>query len=204
MIKSHAGIGNLPQLNFLLWSCRSAQRWCVKQHIVEVHKKLRLYLCPHCQHRAGTRGNLNVHIRAVHFKDRKTAKNTGELLRLATSKTRTLILNYGTAQSEVLASYDRLLYNTFSFLANKKTSSTRQPGTFACNFCGYVTSVEFDLYRHINDEHAVEAASTDAAPAPVRKTVATAKEEEDDALPLDVVTLDEAGLRSGKISIVYE
>ena len=67
-----------------------------------------------------------------------------------------------------------------------------------------MTSVEFDLYRHINEEHAFEAASADAAPAPVRKTVATAKEEEDDALPLDVVTLDEAGLRSGKISIVYE
>ena len=70
---------------------RSAQRWCVKQHIVEVHEKLRLYVCPHCEHRAGSRGNLNVHVRAVHLKDRKiverrarySATFAGEIFRLS-------------------------------------------------------------------------------------------------------------------------
>ena len=103
------------------------------------------------------------------------------------------------------------------FLAGKKKSWAQQPrqqepGTFACNFCGYATSVEFDLYRHIRDEHAIlnlaEAAAPDAAvPAvAIQKTVVTAQEEGDlpPPPPLNIVTLDEAGLRSGKISIVCE
>ena len=104
------------------------------------------------------------------------------------------------------------------FLASKKKSwvqqpRQQQPGTFACNFCGYETSVEFDLYRHIRDEHAIlnlaEAAAPDAAaPAAVaiQKTAVTAQEEDDlpPPPPPNVVTLDEAGLRSGKISIVCE
>ena len=57
----------------------------------EVHEKLRLYVCPHCEHRAGSRGNLNVHVRAVHLKDRKilerrarySATFAGEIFRLS-------------------------------------------------------------------------------------------------------------------------
>jgi len=174
--------------NFMCTLCnfRSAQRWCVKQHIVEVHKKLRLYLCPHCQHRAGSKGNLNLHVRTVHLKDRQ-------------------ILNRQAGYSA-------------KYTASKKKSwvqqpRQQQPGTFACNFCGYETSVEFDLYRHIRDEHAIlnlaEAAAPDAAaPAAVaiQKTAVTAQEEDDlpPPPPPNVVTLDEAGLRSGKISIVCE
>ena len=76
----------------------------------------------------------------------------------------------------------------------------QQPGTFACNFCGYVTSVECDLYRHIKDEHpALNVAEAAAPSAVVQKTILT-----DDLMPPNVVTLDEAGLNSGKISIVLE
>ena len=87
----------------------------------------------------------------------------------------------------------------------------RQPGAFACNFCGYVTSIECDLYRHIKDEHPVLNVAEAAAPATaaaaadtaVQKNILT-EEGVDDLMPPNVVTLDEAGLRSGKISIVYE
>ena len=73
---------------------RSAQRWCVKQHIVQVHRKLRLYVCPHCQHRTASRANLNVHIRRAHLRDREiagqrarySAENAGELSALTNSR----------------------------------------------------------------------------------------------------------------------
>lgn len=69
-----------------------------------------------------------------------------------------------------------------------------------------MTSIECDLYRHIKDEHPVLNVAEAAAPAPaaaVQKNILT-EEGVDDLMPPNVVTLDEAGLRSGKISIVYE
>ncbi|TRY81109.1 hypothetical protein TCAL_07799 [Tigriopus californicus] len=50
---------------------KSAQRWCVKQHIVQVHEKSRLYPCEYCDYKASSRGNLNVHIRGVHERDKR-------------------------------------------------------------------------------------------------------------------------------------
>merc|ERR1712018_287144 len=51
-----------------LCNFRSAQRWSVKQHIIQVHEKLKLYACPQCDHRAASKGNLNVHLKTVHLR----------------------------------------------------------------------------------------------------------------------------------------
>ena len=72
----------------------------------------------------------------------------------------------------------------------------RQPAIYACNSCGYTTEVEGNLYSHIKEKHC----SATAAQKPALTPVPLEKED----LPQNVVTLDEAGFRSGKISIVYE
>ena len=65
--------------------------------------------------------------------------------------------------------------------------------------CGYMTSAELDFYRHIKNEHPINPMF---APD-VQETSAT-MESEGDSMPPNFVTLDEAGLESGMISIVHE
>ena len=71
-----------------------------------------------------------------------------------------------------------------------------QPGPFACTMCGYMTSAELDFYRHIKNEHPMVA--------PDVQDISATMESGGDSMPPNFVTLDEAGLESGMISIVYE
>ena len=134
---------------------RSAQRWSVKQHIIQVHEKLKLYACPKCDHRYASKGNLNAHLKTYHQRDTK-ARDSGQ----------------------------------------SRGKNPRQPAIYACSSCSYTTEVEGNLYSHIKENH--HSATADQKPALTPDP--PAKED----LPQNVVTLDEAGFRSGKISIVYE
>ena len=70
------------------------------------------------------------------------------------------------------------------------------PGSFACTMCGYMTSAELELYRHIKKEHPVVA--------PDVQDISDTMDSGGDPMPPNVVTLDKAGLESGMISIVHE
>ena len=70
--------------------------------------------------------------------------------------------------------------------------------------CGYMTSAELDLYRHIKNEHPIQGILRAPIDAPDVRETSASMEIEGDSMPPNVVTLDEAGLESGIISIVYE
>ena len=88
------------------------------------------------------------------------------------------------------------MYGTPQKFQSSVLVERKRSGPFACTMCGYMTSAELDFYRHIKNEHPMVA--------PDVQDISATMESGGDSMPPNFVTLDEAGLESGMISIVYE